>query len=71
MPPLFLPSYSFGNPAATALPGVRVFSDYSTFANGLAGQLYASAPAVGLEARGTYNRATNTFNAISIDVVLR
>jgi hypothetical protein len=70
LPPVFLPSYSFGNPTATALPGVQVFSAYGTFANGLAAKLYSSISVAGLEARGTYNRATNTFNAISIDVVL-
>jgi len=70
LPPVFLPSYSFGNPKATALPGVQVFSAYGTFAHDLAANLALLTPVVDLEARGTYNRATNTFNAISIDVVL-
>jgi hypothetical protein len=69
LPPLFLPSYSYGNPSSLSLPGIQVFSAYSTFASDLNTAL-ASAPALGFEARGTYNRSTNTFNAISIDVVL-
>ncbi len=69
LPPVFLPEYSYGNPAAVAPAGINVFNVFSTFASGLPAAI-AAAPALQFEARGTYNRATNTFNAISVDVVL-
>jgi hypothetical protein len=74
LPPLFLPSYSYGDPtgvASTTTPdvGVNVFSLFATFEAGLTTAL-SSTPALQLEARGTYNRATNTFTAISVAVVL-
>ncbi|MGO8854725.1 MAG: hypothetical protein ACLQO1_03305 [Steroidobacteraceae bacterium] len=69
LPPVFLPEYSYGNPAAVAPAGINVFNVFSTFASGLPAAL-ATTPALQFEARGTYNRATNTFNAISVDVVL-
>jgi hypothetical protein len=69
LPPLFLPLYSFGNPLAVAPLGLEVFSNFSTFSTNLS-TAAASTPATQLEARGTYNRATNTFTAISIAVVL-
>ncbi|MGA2191141.1 MAG: hypothetical protein ABSH33_21700, partial [Steroidobacteraceae bacterium] len=69
LPPVFLPQYSFGNPAAVAPAGIHVFSSFDTFIDELDAAL-AAAPAMQLEARGTYNSATNTFNAISVDVVL-
>jgi hypothetical protein len=69
LPPLFLPSYSFGNPLAVAPLGLQVFSNFSTFNTDLS-TAAASTPATQLEARGTYNRASNTFTAISIAVVL-
>ncbi|MDP9065387.1 MAG: hypothetical protein M3O06_05930, partial [Pseudomonadota bacterium] len=69
LPPVFLPAYSFGNPLVTGSSGIRVFSAFGTFATGLTTAL-ASSPALQLEARGTFDRATNTFNAISVDVVL-
>ncbi len=69
LPPLFLPRYSFGNQLATAPAGINVFSAFDTFATSLAGAL-AATPAVQFEARGTYDRANNTFYAISVDVVL-
>jgi hypothetical protein len=69
LPPVFLPEYSYGNPAAVAPAGINVFNVFSTFASGLPAAL-AATPALQFEARGTYNRATNTFNAISVDVVL-
>jgi hypothetical protein len=64
-----LPEYSYGDPTAVAPAGINVFNLFSTFASGLPAAL-AAAPALQLEARGTYNRATNTFYAISVDVVL-
>jgi Domain of unknown function (DUF4382) len=73
---LFTPRFSFGDPTAaatagcvTACPGIQVFSAFGTFATGLTAAL-AATPALILEARGTYNRATNLFSASSVDVVL-
>jgi hypothetical protein len=53
----------------TACPGIQVFSAFGTFASGLTAAL-AATPAQILEAHGTYDRATNTFSASSVDVVL-
>jgi hypothetical protein len=69
LPPVFLPSYSFGNPLAVAPAGISVFSAFSTFSSSLT-TAASSTPALQLEARGTYNRSTNTFTAISVAVVL-
>jgi hypothetical protein len=69
LPPVFLPDYSFGNPFATAPAGINVYSAFATFASNLTTAV-ATTPALQLEARGTYNRATNTFTAISVSVVL-
>jgi hypothetical protein len=73
LPPVFLPEFSYGDPTAVgtvAAPlGVNVTSAFGTFASGLTSAL-ATTPALVLEARGTYDRATNTFYAISINVVL-
>jgi hypothetical protein len=69
LPPIFLPNYTFGNPAAVAPAGIKEFSYFSTFAGGLAATL-PSSPAYEFLARGTYNRTNNTFTALSVDVVL-
>jgi Domain of unknown function (DUF4382) len=70
LPPIFLPEYSFGDPLVLTNPGgINQFSVFATFASGLATAL-ATTPALQLEARGTYNRTTNTFTAISVNVVL-
>jgi hypothetical protein len=68
-PALFTPRFSYGDPAAVAPAGIHVFSAFGTFATNLTSALSATA-ALQLEARGTYNRATNTFSASSVDVVL-
>jgi len=67
--PVFLPEYSYGDPTAASPAGINMFSAFSTFASGLTTAL-ATTPALELEARGTYDRATNTFYAISLNVVL-
>ncbi|MEA3107373.1 MAG: hypothetical protein QOI88_1978 [Gammaproteobacteria bacterium] len=76
LPALFTPRFSFGDPTGiaaagcvTACPGIKVFSAFGTFATDLTAAL-ATTSALQLEARGTYNRATNTFSASSVDVVL-
>jgi hypothetical protein len=74
--PVFTPRFSYGDPTAvvavgcvTACSGIHVFSAFGTFANDLTTAL-ATTGALQMEARGTYNRATNTFSASSVDVVL-
>ncbi len=69
VPPVFLPLYSYGDPTAVAPGGVYVFSVFSTFATNLTEALPTVA-ALQFEARGAYDRATNTFYAISVNVVL-
>jgi hypothetical protein len=80
LPPVFLPAYSYGIPststtvvASTGVPPpnntIAVYSAFSTFATNLTTAL-TTTPALQLEARGTYNRATNTFYLLSVDVVL-
>jgi hypothetical protein len=73
---LFTPRFSYGDPTAVATagclvacPGIQVFSAFGTFASGLTAALAATG-ALQMEAKGTYNRATNTFSASSVDVVL-
>jgi hypothetical protein len=66
---LFTPRFSYGDPTAVAPAGIHVFSAFGTFATDLTTAL-ATTSALQLEARGTYNRATNTFSASSVDVVL-
>jgi hypothetical protein len=66
---IFTPRFSYGDPTAVAPAGIHVFSAFGTFATDLTTAL-ATTPALQLEAHGTYNRATNTFSASSVDVVL-
>jgi hypothetical protein len=66
---LFTPRFSYGDPTAVAPAGIHVFSAFGTFGTDLTAAL-ATTSALQLEARGTYNRATNTFSASSVDVVL-
>jgi hypothetical protein len=73
---LFTPRFSYGDPTAvvavgcvTACAGIQVFSAFLTFGNSLTAAL-ATTGALQMEAHGTYNRATNTFSASSVDVVL-
>jgi hypothetical protein len=66
---LFTPRFSYGDPTAVAPAGIHVFSAFGTFATDLTTAL-ATAAALQMEAHGTYNRATNTFSASSVDVVL-
>jgi hypothetical protein len=68
LPPVFLPEYSYGNPLAVAPEGISQFSAFAAFEKGLATELVTTS-ALRFEARGTYDRATNTFTAISANVV--
>jgi hypothetical protein len=69
LPALFTPRFSYGDPTAIAPAGIHVFSSFGTFATDLTAAL-ATTAALQMEARGTYNRTTNTFSASSVDVVL-
>jgi hypothetical protein len=62
--PSFLPGFALG----TSAGGITMYSSFSTYSTALKTE-FASAGATYLEAHGTYNRATNTFTANSIDVV--
>jgi len=66
---LFTPRFSYGDPTAAAPAGIHVFSAFGTFVTDLNTAL-STTSALQLEAHGTYNRATNTFSASSVDVVL-
>jgi Domain of unknown function (DUF4382) len=77
LPAVYTPAFAYGNPtvavasgsAFVAAPGgVSVFSVFGTFATGLTAAL-PTAPALQFEARGTYDRASNTFSASSVNVV--
>jgi len=68
LPPVFLPLFSVGSTAN----GISCFNTFSTFTNTLMTDFTGATPTVmvALDARGTYNRATNTFTAAAINVVL-
>ncbi len=69
----FSPLYAFGNPgvtATTAVTGISVYSSFSQFIAALTPAISATNPVKQLEARGVYDRATNTFIATSVNVVL-
>jgi hypothetical protein len=69
LPPVVLPEYSYGDPLEVATSGIYVYSSFGTFGANLTTVL-KTASALHLVAKGTYNQATNTFNANSVDVVL-
>ena len=62
----FSPRYAIGN----AANGISVFSSFASYLAQLNTTFAAGTPAMQLEARGLYNRATNTFTANSVNVVL-
>jgi len=66
-PAAFLPLFSYGSSAA----GIYCFNTFSQFV-GLLNSGFTDAPPVSVlavTARGTYNRATNTFTATALNVV--
>jgi hypothetical protein len=65
--PTFLPLFCVGS----TLGGVSCFNTFSTFVQTLKTDFSAAQPAAmfKITARGTYNRATNTFTAAAVDVV--
>lgn len=62
----YSPLYAVGN----AANGISVYSNFGTFVTQLNSTFAAAKPAQQLEARGVYNRATNTFIANTVNVVL-
>ncbi len=68
LPDIFMPLFGVGSTAN----GISVFNTYSSFVTQLNTTFTGTSAtaAVLLDARGTYNRATNTFSAATINVVL-
>jgi hypothetical protein len=74
----FAPRYSVGNPVTssvtpavvTSTTALAQYSLFSSFASETRDMMTAANPALQFEARGVYNRTTNTFTATSINLVL-
>ncbi len=73
----FAPQFGYGNPKTSTTTSTSslttalvVFSNFPAFVTGLNGLLSATDPALQLEARGVFDRTTNTFTATSISFVL-
>jgi hypothetical protein len=62
----FSPLFAVGN----AANGISVYSSFASFVTKLDTTFAASTQAIQFEARGLYNRTTNTFTANSVNVVL-
>ncbi|MDE1921940.1 MAG: hypothetical protein KGI55_00825 [Gammaproteobacteria bacterium] len=62
----FAPDFAFGSAAA----GIQTFNSFASFVTALNTGLTATTAAVSLEARGSYDRTTNTFTADTVNVVL-
>ncbi len=73
LPSTYTPLFSEGDPTVTgtdaAPDGVHVYSALSTYVTQLT-TVFTTKAALSFEARGTYDRTTNTFTAASINVVL-
>ena len=81
VPDVFLPLFAVGNPVTsaatvdaggttTATTAIGLFNTYATYVTQLGSSITAASPALRFEATGLYNRASNTFTASSINVVL-
>jgi hypothetical protein len=84
MPAVFLPLFAVGNPTTssattitaptsettTVTTALSVFNSYTSFVAKVNSTMTTANRATQFEATGFYNRATNTFNATSINVVL-
>lgn len=70
--PLFMPRFSVGAGAISAgtTSPIESFNTFAAFVTGLNTAFAAPTPATQFVARGLYDRASNTFTASSIDVVL-
>lgn len=62
----YSPAFSLGN----AANGISTYSSFSSYAGAVTSGVTTSAEAMSLEARGTYDRATNTFTADTVNLVL-
>ena len=84
LPAVFLPQFTVGNPVTssaitttaptsattTQTTSLYVFNTFASFVTEVKSLMTAADPALQFEATGFYDRATNTFNATSINVVL-
>ena len=84
IPAVFLPQFSVGNPltssaitttaptsaTSTQTTSIYMFNAFPSFVAKVISLMTTTDPALQFEATGFYNRATNTFNATSINVVL-
>jgi hypothetical protein len=73
----FAPQYTVGNPTTSSTTPVfasttalSTFSHFSRFVSLVNSSMNAANPAVQFEARGVFNRTTNTFTATAINLVL-
>jgi hypothetical protein len=68
LPPTFLPLFCVGS----TVNGISCFNTFATFVDKLYGEITGSAATsvVKFDARGTYNRTTNTFTAATANAVL-
>jgi hypothetical protein len=78
-----MPLFAIGNPitsssttttvpaaVSTATTALAVFNSYADFVARVGQMTNAANPALHLQASGFYNRATNTFNATTVNLVL-
>jgi len=81
VPAVFLPLFAVGNPVTsaatvdpttttTASTAISMFNTFATYATQLGSSITTTSPALRFEATGLYNRASNTFTATRINVVL-
>jgi hypothetical protein len=69
LPDVFLPLFAIGNLTAADTITVTVYNAFADFVTQLPKSIVAATPAKHFVASGTYNRASNTFTATTIDVV--
>jgi hypothetical protein len=62
----FAPRFAIGNPST----GIAVFSGFAAFVTQVNTSVTGTTPAVQFEARGLYNRTTNTFTATTVNILL-
>jgi hypothetical protein len=76
----FSPQYTVGNPTTSAIfptsttgiatTAINCFALFSSFTHEVGSTMNSANPALQLEARGVYNRTTNTFTATTVNLVL-
>jgi hypothetical protein len=83
LPAVFMPLFSVGNPltssaittttpaaTSTVTTALQSFNAFGDFAARVTQDMNAANPAVHLQASGFYNRAANTFNATTVNLLL-